>query len=134
MVTRPLALVTAIVLLGTSSAAAAQERVRVTGVYSNMKLGTEDVTGVEIFIVYASPYDRPAHYATVQCAEGVPGKPFTTKVSVTENAIEFIAPDDRDTLCPPGKFVGTVSAKGLKGTFERTDWPGFLVRKRSYWQ
>ena len=130
---RHLVLVAALALVA-CSAAFAQERVRVTGLYSNMKFGTEDVTGVEIFIVYASPYDRAAHYATVQCAEGVPGKPFTTRVTVTASNVEFIVPEDRETLCPVGKFVGTVSAKGLQGTFEHTKWPGFLPRKRSYWQ
>jgi hypothetical protein len=113
-----------------STSVVAQEKVRVTGLYSNMKFGTEDVTGVEVFLVYS----RDGHYAIVQCAEGEPGKPFVAKANVNKNAIEFEVPSNSDSLCPKGMFRGTVSSKGLRGKFEQMDWPGFLPRKKSYWQ
>jgi hypothetical protein len=117
-------------LTGLSVTALAQERVRVTGLYSNMRFGTEDVSGVEIFVVYG----QDAHWAVVQCADGVPGKPLVSKATVNKNVIEFEVPLDQDTLCPSGIFRGTVSAKGLRGKFERMNSPQVLARKKSYWQ
>ena len=128
--TRLIILVAVALVVAWSTTAPTQERFRVTGLYSNMKFGTEDVTGVEIFVVYG----HEGHYAVVQCAEGVPGKPLVAKATVIKHAIEFEVPADRETLCPKGIFRGTVSPEGLQGKFERVDWPGFLPRKKSYWQ
>jgi len=124
----------ALVLSAGCAAALAQDKLRVTGLYSNMKFGTEDVTGVEIYVVYSLAQSREAYWAIVQCAEGVPGKPLVAKLAVNKSNIQFVVPEDRETLCPSGTFTGTVFAKGLKGKFERMDWPGFLPRKKGYWQ
>jgi hypothetical protein len=106
---------------------------KVTGFYSNMRFGTEDVSGVEIFISYS---DR-GHFAYVQCAEGGLSTPVLVPVSEVGSTIEFIIPPAAEKnvyACPSGKFTGVVTPKGLDGHFERMKWPGFLKRKGSYWQ
>jgi hypothetical protein len=106
---------------------------KVTGVFSNMRFGTEDVTGVEVFVTYSDK----GHFAQVQCAEGAISRPVVVPVLVAGSYIEFAVPADSTPnaySCPVGKFKGEVSAKGLRGRFEGTDWPGFLKRAKSYWQ
>jgi hypothetical protein len=106
---------------------------KVTGVFSNMRFGTEDVTGVEVFVTYSDK----GHFAQVQCAEGAISRPIVVPVLVAGSHVEFSVPTDSAAnkfSCPAGKFKGEVSAKGLRGQFEGTDWPGFLKRSKSYWQ
>ena len=106
---------------------------KVTGVYSNMRFGTEDVTGVEIFLTYS----MKGYFAHVQCAEGAIGRPLLVPVIVAGSFIEFVVPVEsapNTYSCPPGKFKGEVSASGMNGKFEGIDWPGFIERKKSYWQ
>jgi hypothetical protein len=129
--TRPLQLsVLFALLIAVATLALAQDEVRVTGLYSNMKVGTEHISGVEIFIVLS----EKDVYAIVQCAEAFPGKPFVAKATVDKNMVSFEVPKDRDVVCPSGRYQGSVSNRGLRGSFERTDWPGFLPRKKSFWQ
>lgn len=106
---------------------------KVTGVFSNMRFGTEDVTGVEVFITFSDK----GYFAQVQCAEGAISRPVVVPVLVAGPIVEFSVPTDaapNSYSCPPGKFEGTVSASGMKGRFAGTDWPGFLKRRKSYWQ
>jgi len=97
-----------------------------------MQFGTEDVTGVEIFLVFS----RSGYYAVMQCAEGAPGVPVVLPVKVAGNLLEIEAPlrKENDSGCPASKFLGTIEEAGLKGSFEGTEWPGFLKRGGSYWQ
>lgn len=105
----------------------------ITGFYSNMRVGTEDVSGVEVFITYSDH----GFFAYVQCAEGAISQPILVPVSKSLSVIEFVVPvpnEKNSYACPSGKFKGVMSSKGLSGYFEGTDWPGFLMRKGSYWQ
>ena len=106
---------------------------KVTGVYSNMRFGTEDVSGVEVFLTYSDK----GYFAQIQCAEGAVSSPITVPVHVKNSFVEFSVPTNpvpNSYSCPSGKFNGEISTNGMKGQFEGTDWPGFLKRKNSYWQ
>lgn len=105
-------------------------KLKITGVYSNMRFGTEDVTGVEILLVFS----RAGYYAVMQCAEGAPGVPMVLPAKVAGSSVEIEPPLSKDSRCPNSKFRGTIEESGLRGTFEGTDWPGFLERGSSYWQ
>jgi hypothetical protein len=87
--------------------------------------------GSEIFIVYGG---HSGYFAIVQCAEGWPSKPVVVAATVRGNEIEFSVSGEADSHCPQGQFKGRVTTQGLNGVFEGTEYPGFLKRKRSYWQ
>ena len=104
---------------------------KVTGMFSNLRFGTEDVTGVEMYVVFS----HGNYYATVQCAEGAPGIPETVQLSVSGLSVSFVVPENSASGCPVGAiFTGQVTASGIRGTFAGTDWPGFLQRGKGYWQ
>ncbi len=104
---------------------------KVTGMFSNLRFGTEDVTGVEIYVVLSGG----DYYATVQCVEGAPGIPETVKLSVSGSAVSFVVPANSSSGCLPGAaFTGHVTATDLKGNFSGTNWPGLLKRGKGYWQ
>lgn len=117
-----------------ASFAAAAEPPKVTGIYSNMRFGTEDVTGVEVFILFSQFRGNSQYLATVQCAEGVPGVPEVVPVMVSGTSVSFKITSEQSG-CPTVSFAGQITELGLAGTFEGTaDYPGFLKRGRSYWQ
>jgi hypothetical protein len=98
-----------------------------------MRFGTEDVSGVEIFITYSTN----GYFAQVQCAEGSISRPVVVEVRVAASLIEFSVPprsDQNSYSCPSGKFRGVVSDRRINGSFDGTNWPGILQRKKSYWQ
>ena len=106
---------------------------KVTGIFSSMSFGTEDVTGAEVFIVYS----ESGYYALVQCAEGAISRPIVTPARVSGNLVEFTVPKpahQTDYTCPAGKFTGKILKDKLEGHFSGTDWPGVLMRRQSYWQ
>ena len=104
---------------------------RVTGMYSNLRFGTEDVTGVEMYVVSS----HGSYYASLQCAEGAPGIPETVKLSVSGSSVSFVVPSSTRSGCPSGAtFTGQLAADGIRGSFAGTDWPGFLKRGNGYWQ
>lgn len=106
---------------------------KISGLFSSMRLGTEDVSGVEIFITNSTA----GYFAQVQCAEGAISRPVLVNVLVSGSSIEFSVPPNSNVnsySCPTGKFKGVVSAFGIKGNFEGTNWPGTLKRQKSYWQ
>jgi hypothetical protein len=102
----------------------------VTGTFSSLHFGTEDLTGVEISVVFGGN----EHYVIVQCAEGTPGVPEVAVAHLHGTDISFQLSLATRSGCPATEFRGTISNKGLTGTFSRSDWPGFLKRGRSYWQ
>lgn len=114
----------------------AQERPRITGFFSDMRLIPEngDLLGTEIWIVYA----RNRHWATVQLAEGEPGKPLVVPVEVTGTKIRFTFPLElyhSDGSRAPDRlfrFEGEVSRAGLAGMFNGN--PVLLKRRQSFWQ
>ena len=97
-----------------------------------MQFGKEDITGIEILLVHS----RFGYYAVIQCAEGAPGVPIVLPAKVSGNVVEIAAPakDDIRSGCPASSFRGTFGETGLTGSFEGTQWPGFLKRTNSYWQ
>ena len=106
---------------------------KITGVFSSLRFGTEDVTGVEVFITYS----EKGYFAQVQCAEGAISQPILVPARVNGLIVEFDVPpalEENGYACPAGKFEGVLSSFGLKGHFAGTKWPGFLKRKPSYWQ
>lgn len=123
-------LIALIVFVSTESQAGSP---KVTGVFSNMRFGTEDVTGVEVFLTCS----MKGYFAQVQCAEGTISRPVVVFVTVAGSSIEFTVPVEsvpNAYSCPAGKFKGEISANGMHGHFEGLNWPGFLERKKSYWQ
>lgn len=120
-------------LLIISSSLAYAAPTKVTGLFSNMHFGTEDVSGVEIFITNSTN----GYFAQVQCAEGAISRPVVVEVHVSGSLIEFSVPPNSDQnsySCPSGKFKGIVSDLVIRGSFEGTNWPGILKRQKSYWQ
>lgn len=120
-------------LLIISSSLASAGPPKVTGLFSNMRFGTEDVTGVEIFITHSTS----GYYVQVQCAEGAISRPVVVEALVSGSLIEFSVPpksDPNSYSCPTGKFKGIISAREIKGSFEGTNWPSILKRQKSYWQ
>jgi len=122
-------LLASLALLFFAGAAHAAEP-RVTGTFSSLRFGTEDVTGVEISVVVGGK----DHYVIVQCAEGVPGIPEVAIAHLEGTALSFQLAAKTNSGCPITEFRGTISTKGLTGTFKGSDWPGFLRRGKSYWQ
>jgi hypothetical protein len=102
----------------------------VTGTYSSLRFGTEDLTGIEITVVYGGH----GYFAMVQCAEGEPGTPVLVPAQVSSTTLTFLLPASSQSGCPAGAFRGTISSKGLTGNFEGESEPSFLKRGRSYWQ
>ena len=120
--------ISALVLAGPSAASNPQ----ITGTYSSLEYIAEagDVVGVEITVIYSDS----GYFALVQCAEGSPGAPQLIPVTVEGSTISFSLPPQADSDCPATNFLGSISKRGLTGTFKDNDWPGFLKRRRSYWE
>ena len=131
---RPHLLLLALLLAGTGflSTASAAGKKQVTGIYSNMSYSREggDVVGTEVFVLY----EGSTYKALVQCAGGPVGEAQLLPAVVSYPEISFVIPPDSPTLCPKGEYKGKISPKGLKGSIQDHDWPGFLPRKKSYWQ
>ncbi|MFC7301086.1 hypothetical protein [Cognatiluteimonas weifangensis] len=121
----------AIAAFALASSAAASEP-KITGTYSGFEYIAEagDVVGVEITIVYSDS----GYFALVQCAEGSPGAPSLVPATVDVSTVSFSLPPQADSDCPATQFQGTISKRGLTGTFKDTNWPGLLKRRHSYWQ
>lgn len=119
-----------LLFLANTSWAAPQPKV--TGTFSSLRYIKEsgDVLGVEISIVYGNY----GYFALVQCAEGAPSKPVLVSAEVNGNNIQLAVHDDPASHCPMAPFSGKVTATGLRGNFEGTDYPGFLKRGKGYWQ
>ena len=104
---------------------------RVTGIFSNLQFGTEDLAGVEMYIVPS----RGNYYATVVCAEGGPGVPETVKLTVSGSSISFVVPANSASNCPAGAvFTGQISVNGINGAFSGSELRLFLNRGKGYWQ
>ena len=112
-------------LLVLAVSADAQQRVRVTGVFSNMQYVAEagDVIGTEVLIVAV----EGGYYAVVQIAEGSPSIPVVVPVTVNGSDVAFSVSRPFD-----GRFTGRVTREALVGHFgsERIT----LKRGKSYWQ
>ncbi|MEN3112008.1 hypothetical protein ACFONG_19360 [Uliginosibacterium paludis] len=122
-----------VIFISALSSASAAPQIKVTGVFSDLHFVAQagDVTGTEIFIVFGG---EQGYFAIIQCAEGWPSKPVIVPAIVHGAEVEFAPHGQTESHCPNAKFRGTVSSSGLRGKFENTDYPGFLKRKRSYWQ
>lgn len=90
-------------------------------------MSSEDVVGVEIFIVLA----KDGYFGVVQFGEGTPTTPVVVPITVSGNQIKF------SIVMPTGltgKFHGKISKKGLTGKFEGEGETFTLLRKKSLWQ
>jgi hypothetical protein len=123
-------LLSAVVLVFWLSAPAFGAEDQPTGVFSNMYFGTEDVNGMEMFVLNSND----GYFALIQCAEGSPSRPVLVPVSIAGPFIDFSIRNEPASHCPKTRFKGKISATGIKGNFEGTNYPGMLKRKKSYWQ
>ena len=103
--------------------------VKVTGTYSNLRAGIDDLAGAEFTVVYGGN----SYYVIVQCSEGAPGIPNVVPASVENLNITFQV-TSASSGCPAEPFKGTITSEGLSGSFQDAWWPGFLKRGKSYWQ
>ncbi|WBL78815.1 hypothetical protein I3J27_38805 [Bradyrhizobium xenonodulans] len=115
---------------------AAGQKVRITGIYSDLYFNQEggDLLGNEIFIVYASG----GYVAFVQQSQGEPQMPSVVPVSIDGDTISFTVPD------PSGgtdEYKGRISVAGFVGTLQHQPARGEpaqrairLKRKKSYWE
>ena len=79
--------------------------------YSNMHFGTEDVNGMEIFVLNSDD----GYFALLQCAEGVAGKPVLLPAAVRGPLLypdgfkgyelEIEAHSDSSSHCPKTRFT-----------------------------
>jgi len=130
-----------VVLLGTTipGADAAQSRQKVTGFFSDLKLGraSGDLGGVEIFISSAwvnDPHVRALpqtkYYAYVQTAEGTAREPQLVPARLDGNRVAFDLTGSYASMSP---FTGAVVGDSLIGSFGN-GWNVRLPRRPSYWQ
>ena len=110
----------------------ADDQISNTGTFSSFKYYDEsgDVVGLEVFITYS----RDGYFATVQGAEGVPGKPVVVPVQISGNALSFTVPNSNDYIGYHGEFTGLVKNEGLYLKVKGISQQLFLPRRASYWQ
>jgi hypothetical protein len=123
--------------LSTHTCAAAEQKARVTGIYSNLAYNEEggDLLGTEIFIITIG---RGEYVTFFQCWGGEATQPVTVPVKVNGDMISFAV---RGALCGDGLYKGRIGKAGFDGTRtyplldggSRTE-PVHLKRKQSYWQ
>jgi hypothetical protein len=119
-------------LLAPVACVATDAKSRITGVFSDLRYVPDagDVVGTEIFLIYGGgPY-----YVLIQCAEGRVGGPVLLPAIVDGANLSVTVPKDNDAGCPGGEMRAEISARGLNGKTGRLEWPGFLPRRKSYWQ
>lgn len=109
---------------------AAQNRVHVTGIYSDLRYNEQggDLLGMEVFIV-AGP---GGYFATVQCAGGEPARPEIVPVSYANSAVAFTLTNAQPECGL--HFKGTITRTGLRGRFDGETSDRQLSRRKSYWQ
>jgi hypothetical protein len=105
---------------------------KMTGTFSNLAYSKRggDMVGSEIFILSATG----ATFAMIQCGAGRLGAPILVPAIVDPPHISFTVPKENDANCPSGEVRGTISARGLSAKSDASEWPGFLPRRKSYWQ
>ena len=104
----------------------------ITGVFSDLRFIPQagDVVGSEIFLLS----NGSGYFVLLQCAAGRLGSPELLPANVDYPVLTFIVPENSNSSCPPGEFKGMISKRGLHGRIKGLEWPGYLDRKRSYWQ
>ena len=126
--TRPcvIGLITLVILTWQTPTATQTARVRITGMFTDMRYIAEagDLVGTEVFIVAGAR----GYVGVVQFAEGAPVDPVVVPLTVKGTAVTFEAPILGQTL----KFNGHVTERALVGTFGIEQLT--LPRRASYWQ
>ncbi len=115
-------------VLAFGAQAADKSEPRITGMFSSMRFGTEDLYGDEIFVVYSDT----GYFAVVQCARGGVGRPMVAPAKVSGASIEFTL--DEEGSCDARRFRGTVIGNKLSGRWGSDGAAVTLRRKSSYWQ
>ncbi|MCE9950317.1 hypothetical protein [Hafnia paralvei] len=108
----------------------AENRIKVTGVYSSFSFDDDsgDVLGTEIIIGYSNE----GYWAMFQDSEGEPSYPVIVHVNVCKNKIMFKLPFP---LSERGEFNGEIIDNGwLIGSFHTSNQKLKLQLKNSYWQ
>jgi hypothetical protein len=123
--------------LSTHICAAEEQKVHVTGIYSDLAYSEEggDLLGTEIFLITIG---RLEYVAFFQCWGGEATRPVTVPVNVNGDMISFAV---RGASCGDGAYKGRISKAGFDGMWthrlldggSRVE-PVRLKRKQSYWQ
>lgn len=107
------------------------------GIYSDIRRTDEGHWGAEVVISKAS---NGQYWAQVRCADYKFGTTVRLKALVKGKQLEIAADPSGQSLCPEGKFVGTLSGSGITGQFRDisqlpSSWPVHkLRRKETTWQ
>lgn len=111
------------------SVALTEEKVKVTGIYSDLAFNKEsgDVLGEELLIVFS----REGYYVVFQSSEGEPIAPVVIPAKIDGQKISFTLPAN---MAERGKFIGKFSRNWLIGKFQGSGQELHLKRKNSYWQ
>ena len=108
---------------------AAEPNIR-PGVYSNMRFMTEDLIGMEIFVLYS----RDGYYALVQCSAAEPNVPELVPLKVHGQSISFTLSGPYSSDCGGTAFAGTIGRGSLSGSFAGSKNMIRLQRRASHWQ
>ncbi|EKE2795529.1 hypothetical protein OUL80_003196 [Salmonella enterica subsp. enterica serovar Tees] len=114
-------------LISLASITCAENKIKVTGIYSDLKFhdGTGDVVGTEIIIGYSSK----GYWISFQYSEGEPTFPIIVLASINKGKITFKVPSEIN------EFNGEISSDGwLVGEFDGNKQKIILQRGKSYWQ
>jgi hypothetical protein len=110
----------------------ASDQIKRTGIFSSFEFHdeTSDINGLEVFIVYS----RDGYFASIQGAEGVPGKPVVIPVQISGNTLSFTIPESDGYIGYWGEFTGMIKKDGLYLKVKGISQQLFLPRRVSYWQ
>ena len=129
------AVLTLVILYCGVSVADEKKAVKITGVYSDMRISQQsgDVIGIEIVLVPS----RAGYFVVFQASEGEPDKPLVVPARVSRDGLEFVLPESSSYT---GKFIGRFTCSGLEGSFDagqrspKGEKVFKLQRQRSIWQ
>jgi hypothetical protein len=116
---------------------AAEKKIRITGIYSDLTYSQEggDLLGTEIFLVSAQEH---GYFAFVQSWAGGTTPPVVVPVQVDGDKVTFAVPAPS---IGEGNYEGRISGTGFDGTCRRplasggfSEEPIRLKRKKSYWE
>ena len=127
--------VLSVVLLSCAPLFPAQLRVSkapVIGTYSSIQYHQEsgDLVGIEVRI---APVQEEHYQGVIQFCGGLPSKLILVEIQAAKGALSFEIPSDSGY---GGRFEGTYSSSGIKGTIKFASGQHETVRlprKRSYW-
>lgn len=131
------AIAAAAVVVMSGPVEASEQKVRITGIYSDLYYNREDgdLGGTELFIVGAGEL---GYAAFIQIWEGGTTMPVVVPVQVNGDKVTFSVPAPS---LGEGQYQGHITQNGFVGSWRHrlagggfTEDPIHLRRKKSYWQ